>query len=289
MNPYIKLLRTEQYIKNLFVFAPLFFGNYFLNIEAFKTVVIVFICFTIAASSIYILNDYFDVNEDRAHPVKRKRPIASGTVKTSKALILMAILMITSLSISLYMSKSLFIVIIIYIILNVLYSKWLKHIAILDINVIAIGFVLRLFAGSVVLQINSSVWILLITYLLALFLAIGKRRTDVVLSENGLEVRKNIDGYNLTFIDTVLGILASTIIVCYIFYCNSPEILKNYHSKLIYLSIIFVANGILRYLKLAIVDQSTYSPTVIVLKDRFIQITILCWLLLMSYLLYFIQ
>jgi decaprenyl-phosphate phosphoribosyltransferase len=287
MNPYIKLLRTEQYIKNLFVFAPLFFGKYFLDIDAFKIVIAVFICFAIAASSIYILNDYFDVNEDRLHPEKCKRPIAAGTVKTAAALILMFFLMLISLSVSLFISQQLFSIILGYIFLNVLYSKWLKHIAILDINIIAIGFVLRLLAGAVVLPINPSVWLLLITYLLALFLGIGKRRTDVVLSQNGMEVRKNIEGYNLVFIDTILAVLASIIIVCYIFYCNSPEILRNYHSNLIYISIIFVANGIFRYLKLAIVDQSTYSPTIIVLKDRFVQITILLWLLLMSYLLYF--
>ncbi|WP_395046815.1 UbiA prenyltransferase family protein, partial [Flavobacterium sp.] len=181
----------------------------------------------------------------------------------------------------------LFVIIAIYILLNILYSKWLKHITILDVNIISIGFVLRILAGASVSNIEPSVWILLITYLLALFLGISKRRTDVVLSLDGKNVRKNIEGYSLSFIDTILGILASIIIVCYIFYCISPENKDNYHSKLLYLSIIFVINGIFRYLKLALVEQSTYSPTKIVLKDRFLQITILCWVILMSYLLYF--
>lgn len=171
--------------------------------------------------------------------------------------------------------------------MNFFYSKWLKHIAILDINIIAIGFVLRILAGTAVTNIEPSIWILLITYLLALFLALAKRRTDVILAKSGKEVRKNIEGYSLIFIDTVLGILASILIVCYIFYCIAPENQHHYNSKLLYLSIIFVINGIFRYLQLAIVDQSTYSPTLIVLKDRFIQITIFLWTILMSYLLYF--
>lgn len=199
----------------------------------------------------------------------------------------MVVLIIASLLFSFLLSIHLFFIIASYILLNFLYSKWLKHIAILDINIIAVGFVLRLLAGTAVTEIILSIWILLMTYLLALFLGIAKRRTDVVLAQDGLKIRKNIEGYNLVLIDTILGILSSMIIVCYIFYCISPEVQKQYNSHLLYVSIIFVINGIFRYLKLALVDQSTYSPTVIVLKDKFIQIMIMCWILLMSYLLYF--
>jgi decaprenyl-phosphate phosphoribosyltransferase len=287
MKNYLKLIRVEQYVKNIFVFAPLFFGRQFLDLPIFTNVCFAFICFCLAASGIYILNDLYDINEDKSHPEKSKRALASGKIKIKNALVLMFFLMISSLFVAYLLSKELFFVIIFYIILNFLYSKWLKHIAILDVNIIAIGFVLRILAGTTVSQIVPSIWILLITYLLALFLGIAKRRTDVVLSHNGNEVRKNIEGYNLVFIDTVLGILASIIIVCYIFYCISPEIQEHYHSNLLYISILFVVNGIFRYLKLALVDQSTYSPTKIVLKDYFIQITILCWIILMSYLLYF--
>lgn len=287
MKSYLKLLRVEQYIKNLFVFAPLFFGSKFLNFTLFNNVFMAFVCFCIASSGIYILNDYFDINEDRNHPEKSKRPLASGAISLKNGLLLMIILIFITLIISYLISEKLFLVILSYLILNFLYSKWLKHIAILDVNIIAVGFVLRIIAGTVVSEIIPSIWILLITYLLALFLAISKRRTDVIHAQNGKEVRKNIVGYNLIFVDNILGILASIIIVCYIFYCISPEVQLHYNSNLLYVSIIFVINGIFRYLKLAFVDQTTYSPTKIVLKDRFIQITILGWLLLMSYLLYF--
>jgi 4-hydroxybenzoate polyprenyltransferase len=287
MKSYLKLIRVEQYIKNLFVFAPLFFGSHFLISKDFYMVSLAFFCFCLGASSIYILNDYYDINEDKNHPEKCKRPLASGKISIVNGMILMSVLGILSLIISFYISIKLFTVILIYLSLNFFYSKWLKHIAILDINIIAVGFLLRLIAGTVVTTIIPSIWILLMTYLLALFLGISKRRTDVLYSKSGKDVRKNIEGYNLIFIDVVMGIIAAVLIVCYIFYCISPEIQKNYDSNWLYVSILFVFNGILRYLKLTFVDQSTYSPTKVVLHDRFLQIIILCWILLMSYLLYF--
>ena len=287
MKHYLKLIRIDQYVKNAFVFAPLFFGGAFLDLHLTVKVLGAFICFSLAASSIYIINDIFDIKEDQAHPLKSKRPLAAGIISKNKAIIIQIVLMSCAIILSWIISEELFAIIGAYIVLNFFYSKWLKHIAILDINIIAVGFVLRILAGAVVSVIVPSIWILLITYLLALFLGIAKRRTDVILAQNGQEVRKNIEGYNLSFIDTVLGILASVIVVCYIFYCIAPENQKHYHSNLLYISIIFVINGIFRYLKLAIVNQSTHSPTQIVLTDRFIQITILLWILLMSYLLYF--
>jgi len=287
MKHYLKLIRPEQYVKNVFVFAPLFFGGAFWDFQLVFHVFLAFVAFSFAASSIYIINDFYDIEADRAHPLKSKRPLASGKIKIKYALVLQFILMLAALSLAWSINTNLLLIISSYIILNFLYSKWLKHIAIVDLNIIAIGFVLRILAGSVVSAIVPSIWILLITYLLALFLGIAKRRTDVILVQSGKEVRKSIEGYSLSFIDTVLAILASVLIVCYIFYCIAPENIKHYQSRWLYLSIIFVVNGIFRYLKLAIVDQSTHSPTEIVLKDKFIQITIVFWVILMSYLLYF--
>lgn len=287
MKHYLKLIRPEQYVKNAFVFAPLFFGGAFWDSQQLGLVFLAIISFSLAASSIYIVNDIFDVHEDQAHPIKSRRPIAAGTVTVKNAWILQLLLMSSALLIAWLLQFDLFLIVLGYIAINFLYSKWLKHIAIVDLNIIAIGFVLRILAGATVNRIEPSVWILLITYMLALFLGIAKRRTDVVLAQNGREVRKNIEGYSLPFIDTVLGILASVLIVCYIFYCIAPENLQHYHSRWLYLSIILVANGIFRYLKLAIVDESTHSPTEIILTDRFIQVTILLWVALMGFLLYF--
>lgn len=287
MKHYIKLIRVEQYIKNLFVFAPLFFSGAFLNNDLLYKTILCFISFCLASSSVYIMNDYFDINEDKLHPIKSKRPLAAGTVSKKNALILFIILLNSSFLISYTNNISVFYIIVFYFILNLFYTLILKHIALLDINIIAIGFVLRILAGGFSASIEPSIWILIETYLLALFLALAKRRTDFVLHTKGFEVRKNIEGYSLIFIDIILGVLTSIITICYIFYCISPEVKQHYQSDLVYLSIIFVLNGLIRYLKLAIVDQTTYSPTIIILKDRFIQITILGWIMLLGSLLYF--
>lgn len=287
MKKYLKLIRVEQYIKNIFVFAPLFFSNSFLNISLFEKVLVGFICFCFASSSIYILNDYFDIKEDQLHPIKSKRPLAAGTIQKTNAVLLSILLLSTSIFLAYASNMYVFYIILCYVILNVFYTLILKHIALLDINIIAIGFVLRIIVGSYAADVTPSVWIVIETYLLALFLAVAKRRTDIIYNDSGLKVRKNINGYNLIFIDILLGILVSIIIICYIFYCISPEIESQYHSNLIYLSILFVFNGLIRYLQLAIVNQTTYSPTQIILKDRFIQISILSWVLLLGFLLYY--
>jgi decaprenyl-phosphate phosphoribosyltransferase len=286
MKQYLKLIRFEQYIKNVFVFAPLFFSGAFLNSDLFFKSLITFACFCLISSSVYILNDYFDINEDKLHPTKCKRPLAAGTISTKNALILFIILLFSSLSISFISNIDVFYTLLFYFILNVFYTLKLKHIPLLDINIIAIGFVLRIISGGFSTSVEPSIWLLIETYLLALFLALAKRRTDFVLHSNGHEVRKNIEGYSLIFIDITLGVLTSIITICYIFYCISPEVKQHYHSDLVYLSIIFVLNGLIRYLKLSIVDQTTYSPTLIVLKDRFIQITLLGWIILLGFLLY---
>ena len=287
MKNFLKLIRAEQYLKNFFVFAPLFFSGEMADILLIKNAILTFLSFCCASSAIYILNDYFDINEDRRHPKKSKRPLASGAISVKTAMIVCFLLLILSTAISLSITIKLTLVISIYIILNILYSIWLKHVSLLDVNIIAFGFVLRIFAGAVAVSVLPSKWILLLTYLLAFFLALAKRRSDVILQANGQEVRKNIKGYNLTFIDITLGFLASVIIICYIFYCMSPEIQTHYKSDLLYISILFVLNGIIRYLKLAFVDQTADSPTLVVIKDRFIQTTIICWVSLIAYLLYF--
>lgn len=287
MKSYLKLIRVEQYIKNIFVFAPLFFSGEFTNFYLISKTLICFISFCLASSSIYIINDYYDINEDQKHPVKSKRPLASGAISIKKAFILLCVLLAFSLLIAFAVNLKVFFIIISYIILNILYSIKLKHITLLDINSIATGFVLRILAGAFTTDIEPSIWILIETYLLAMFLALSKRRIDFILHSDGLKVRKNIDGYNLQFIDITLAILSAIIIICYIFYCISEEVQQHYNSKLLFISIIFVFNGLIRYLKLAIVDKTINSPTTIVLKDTFIQIVIVGWIAFLGFLLYF--
>jgi len=273
-----RLLRIHQYIKNIFIFAPLFFSFHF-KLELMLDTVLVFILFSLLASAIYIFNDFMDIEEDKKHPIKKDRPLANGKVSKAKAITLMFILSIFSLSISFYLSQMLFIVLIIYFILNIAYSLKLKHITIVDIFIIATGFVLRLFAGASVLEASLSMWIIILTFLLALFLAIAKRRDDVLLSIEGKSIRKNIDGYNLEFVNALMVVMSSVIIVCYILYTVSSEVIIRLHSEYLYLTAFFVILGITRYMQITFVEKNSGSPTTIVLNDKFLQTTILLWLM----------
>ncbi|MFA5461097.1 MAG: UbiA prenyltransferase family protein [Sulfurimonas sp.] len=274
-----KLFRVHQYVKNLFIFMPLLFSFSYMDAHDNIYTLITFVLFSLLASSVYIFNDLMDINEDRAHPTKKYRPIASGAVSTKRAKSLILVLSLTSLSLSLVLSFKLFIVLLIYFILNISYSTKLKHIAILDIFIIATGFVLRLFAGSVVTDINLSMWIILMTFLLAIFLALAKRRDDVLLSLEGQETRKNIDGYNLEFVNAAMVLMAGVVVVSYIQYTISPEVIERIGTEYLYLTSFFVVLGILRYMQITFVEQDSGSPSKIVIRDTFLKVTILFWLI----------
>ncbi|MEA2019173.1 MAG: UbiA prenyltransferase family protein [Campylobacterota bacterium] len=279
MKEIIKLLRFHQYVKNIFIFMPLFFAFSFSNIENNINTVIAFILFSMIASSIYIVNDYMDIEEDKNHPTKCNRPLASGTVSLKTAKLLIFSLSATSLTIALFFNINLFFVLLVYFILNIFYSLKLKHISIVDIFIISTGFVLRLFAGAVVANIELSMWIIIITFLLAIFLSLAKRRDDVLLSLKGQDTRKNIDGYNLEFVNASMVLMAGVVIVSYLQYTVSHEVIVRLNTEYLYLTAFFVILGILRYMQITFVEQQSGSPTKIVLKDRFLQFTIISWLL----------
>ncbi|MDY0124156.1 decaprenyl-phosphate phosphoribosyltransferase [Sulfurimonas sp.] len=279
MGEIIKLFRIHQYIKNLFIFLPLLFSFSFSDSQDNLNVLVAFLLFSLLASSIYIFNDLLDINEDRAHPTKRNRPLASGSVSKSTAISLMLILSTTSLGISLLFNTELFTVLLIYFLLNIAYTLKLKHIAILDIFIIASGFVLRLFAGSSVTEIPLSMWIILMTFLLALFLALAKRRDDVLLSLEGQETRKNIDGYNLEFVNASMVLMAGVVIVSYLMYTISPEVEGRLGTEHLYLTSFFVILGIFRYMQITFVEEDSGSPTKVVIRDKFLKLTILFWLI----------
>lgn len=266
---------------------PLFFVGQIVNIELLLNAIIAFVSFSVSASAIYILNDYQDIEEDRQHPKKQFRPLASGVISKKSAVILMAVLFIVGVSLMGILSKQAFGILCAYITLNIGYSFYLKHIAILDVSIIAIGFVLRLFVGSTVTEIPLSMWIVIMTFLLALFMALAKRRDDVLLFlDTGKKMRRVIDGYNLQLIDGSMMIMASVVIVAYILYATSPEVLQRMQSEYLYLTALFVILGIMRYLQIAFVENNSGSPTRIVLKDKFMQITILAWMLSFVWIIY---
>ena len=280
MKHFLRLMRIHQYVKNLFIFLPIFFGLQITNLQILLKTSITFLVFCLVASAVYIFNDYFDCEEDKKHSVKRDRPIASGAVSKKAALVMMALLAIAGLGGAFLLDTMVLLIMLIYIVMNVLYTVVLKHIAIIDVVVIAVGFVLRLFIGSVEPEVHLSMWIIIMTFLLALFLAFGKRREDVILYlEKGDKARKVIEGYNIEFLNVAMIIMSAVIIMSYIMYTISPAIQERFHSDKIYLTVLWVLLGILRYLQQTLVFNNTGSPTEFLLKDRFLQLVMAGWII----------
>lgn len=287
----VQLIRPHQWLKNLFVFLPLFFSGQFVNCHKFVVCVWTFIAYSLAASAIYCFNDIWDVEADKLHPKKCKRPIASGKISKQTGLIIAFFCIVLSFAlIYIGIGKTghfLAYIIIFYLIMNVAYCIKLKQIALIDVFIIAVGFVLRIIAGGVTANIVISQWIVLMTFLLALFLAFAKRRDDVVIyEETGVKARKNVNRYNLQFMNQALSIVATITMVCYIMYTVSAEVVGRMQTSYLYITSVFVLAGILRYLQLTIVDAKSGSPTKVLMKDRFLQMCILCWILTFFIILY---
>jgi len=237
-----------------------------------------FVAFSFTASSIYIINDYRDREDDRKHPVKCKRPLASGAVSPASALIICAFLIVAGFALAWWIRDKFAFVLAIYFLINLGYSLGLKSIAILDLVLLAAGFVLRIKAGSVIARIPLSEWIVIMVFLLAIFMAIGKRRDDVLLKlSTGNDMRKSIKGYNLELLNVLLALVSAIIIVAYLMYCMDPQTIAKMRTYRLYYTAVFVMAGIMRYLQLIYVVSDAGSPTKILYKDRFIQVTLLLW------------
>jgi decaprenyl-phosphate phosphoribosyltransferase len=287
MNAYIRLIRPKDWAKNFFLFIPVFFAGKVFDIEIMLHVLGGFVCFSCVASSIYIINDYRDIEDDKKHPVKCKRPLASGAISKNIALFIFIILLMAGFGGAWFMRDKFLFVLAIYFLLNLGYSFGLKNISILDIVIIAIGFVLRVKAGAVIARIGLSEWLTIMVFLLALFMAIGKRRDDVLIKlSSGTDMRKAVKGYNLDFINTALSLTCAVIIVSYLMYTMSQDVINRLQTYRLYYTCLFVLAGILRYLQLIFVQQDSDSPTRILYKDRFIQISILLWIVSFFMILY---
>lgn len=283
MKKYLKLLRVEQWVKNLFVFVPLFFSGSIKNLDLLSKSIFAFIIFSLAASVVYILNDYNDIEADRQHPEKRKRPLASGAISKPKALSILAGLVVVDIALILfaqfYFNEILWkfaTIIGVYFVMNLAYTFKLKHVPIIDIFIIATGFVLRVLAGGYITGIKISQWAVLLTFVLALVLAIGKRRGELINAQVSGKTRRALDGYNVQFADITLSISVTLAIICYLMFTLSPEVQARFHERVFY-TVIFVVFAFLRYLQQTLVYNRTESPTKIVYRDRYIQVTLLLW------------
>ena len=282
----IQLSRPHQYLKNFFIFLPIFFSMNITNMHLLINTIIAFIAFSLTASAIYILNDLNDIEEDKQHPKKKYRPLAAGTIQVHEALKAMILLFSIGMILMGILNLHALFILFFYVVLNIAYTFYLKNIAIIDVVIIAIGFVLRLFVGAFVTGIMLSSWIVIMTFLLALFMALAKRRDDIIIYEKtGQKMRKVIHGYNIKFLDLAMGVMATIVIVSYIMYISSVQHISA-HTEYLYLTAFFVIIGILKYLQISLVLQDSGSPTKIVLKNRFIQLTLISWILTFTWILY---
>lgn len=289
----LRLTRPKQWIKNFFVFIPMFFGGELFNIHSMWLTALTFFAFSLVASSIYCYNDIVDVDADRNHPVKCHRPIASGALSIRMGYTLMAVTFMLGVGVMLLLppevKSEVMAVVVFYYVLNLSYCSKLKQYAILDVCIVAFGFVLRILAGGFACELALSNWIVIMTFLLTLFMSFAKRRDDVLrMNETGEAPRKNTVRYNLTFINQAITITASVTLVCYIMYCVSPDVVERFETPYLYLTFVFVLLGLLRYIQIAVVDKKSGDPTKIILRDHFSQVIVVAWTLTFLVMIYLI-
>ncbi len=267
---------------------PAFFAGEFFELKVLQNSFLAFLTFSLVASGVYVFNDIFDKHSDRLHPTKKHRPLASGQISITFALFLGVGLILTGLFASLSaLGLGVFALLLFYLINNIFYNFFFRKIAIVDICSIALGFVIRVFVGSWATGILLSSWIIIMTFLLALFLGLSKRRNDLLVSQHtGQKIRKSIDDYSLHFVDTAMNMMSGVILVSYLMYTISPDVEHRIGNEYFYLTTFWVILGILRYLNLTLVLQKAPSPTDVLLKDGFMQIILLGWVLTFWIILY---
>lgn len=280
----LRLIRPKQWIKNMFVFIPMFFAGELFDLHSLCLCAVTFLAYSFMASSIYCYNDIVDADADRRHPVKCHRPVASGVVSVRLAYTLMVLMAVLSVAVVLLLPPevmaNVLAVVLFYYLLNLSYCSKLKQYAIVDVCIVAFGFVLRILAGGFACEVTPSNWLVIMTFLLTLFMSFAKRRDDVLrMNETGEPPRKNTVRYNLTFINQAITITASVTLVCYIMYTVSPEVTERFDTPYLYLTFVFVLLGLLRYIQIAVVDKKSGDPTKVILHDHFSQMIVVAWVL----------
>lgn len=275
----IRLIRVRHWVKNLIVFLPAFFGSSIFEEGTLLKLFLAWLGFSLIASVVYIINDISDVESDRLHERKRNRPIAAGEVSVLSALAIAAILVALSLPIMVLLGGYYPLLVAGYFVVNILYSYVLKHIALVDLAIIATGFLIRVFVGSVVVDVPVSNWLVIMIFLGSIFIGLAKRREDAKIhEETSVAMRKSISGYSIRFIDQAMSMMAAVIIVAYIMYSLSEDVCLRAESENVYMTSAFVVLGMLRYLFLAISQNKGGAPVELLLSDRFLMVISLLWL-----------
>ena len=282
----VVLARPEHWVKNLFLLLPAFFGARLTEVEILVSALLGFVSFSLTASAVYVLNDLVDAPQDRNHPDKCQRPIASGEISQQQGILIGAVLLISGFLMAYFLRPEMLIFSVLYFLVNVAYSLSLKHFAIMDVSLIGLGFLLRVLAGGAVTGVAVSHWLIVLTFLLALILGFAKRRGEYVVAMGENNFRKALEGYNLPFLDMSIVVCSTVAVVAYLMYCFSPEVTTRIGSDKIYYTAFFVVVGVLRYLQLTLVFGKTESPTRALLRDTFLQVVLLAWIGSFAWLIY---
>jgi 4-hydroxybenzoate polyprenyltransferase len=273
-------MRPKQWVKNVFIFAPMIFSLHMFQTGYIWRSLLAFLLFSIVTGTIYVFNDILDREQDKLHPVKKERPVASGRLGTRTALWLTAALFCGVLLAIARFNREFFLIALFYAGLNVLYSIFLKRVVIIDIMVIALGFVLRVMIGGVVNRIVLYPWILISTFLLAIFLALIKRRQELLKMQGSpgeTPTRASLQSYNLGLLDQMISIATATTLISYIMYALSPDVQQKFHSAKLFYTVPFVIFGIYRYLFLAYAKGKGESPSDVIYSDLPFTLNIVIW------------
>lgn len=281
----LRLMRPIQWIKNGFVFTGVFFGERFGDMHLLLQVLLTAIAFSFMSSCVYIFNDVIDCESDRHHPKKKNRPLPSGKVSVSFAIPLAVVLGLIALLISYWVSYKVLIIILSYVILNILYSLKLKNIVIIDVFCIAAGFMLRILAGTIGVDIPPSKWLLLCGLMITLFLGFAKRRAEMIaLTDNREEHRKVLTSYGPILLDEIITICATGVIITYSLYTMSPDTIRIHQTENLIYTVPFVIYALFRYIFLLHHTQGGGDPTRDLLKDPHIMLSVFGWAALVIFL-----
>lgn len=276
---YVRLARPKHWVKNLFVLAPALFARELFHPEMLMAAVKAFIGFCLAASVVYIVNDMADAEADRSHPEKKYRPLAAGTVTSAEALVLLGVLLLPAVLLALTMPTTYALILAAYLIMNLAYSFKLKEVILLDVFIIAAGFMLRVLGGAAAINAPVSSWIVLCTLFISLFLGFAKRRGELVSSQESgsASERKVLVQYSVDFIDQMLTIVAAGAVISYALYTVAPRTVQTFGTENLIYTTIFVLFGVFRYLHLVHTSEATENPTNAVTSDPAILTVVILW------------
>lgn len=283
----VRTLRPKQWTKNFFVFVPLVFSVKLFDVNSLIISLKAFISFCLVSGALYTLNDLCDLKEDQLHPVKKNRPLASGQLTKRSAYVIIAVAAATSLALALSINLSFLLIILIYVLMQTLYSSWLKHVVIIDIFMVAAGFFLRVIGGALAIKVEISSWLIICTILLALFLSMTKRRHEfLILVDKAREHRPSLKEYNPYLLDQMISVVTASTLIAYCLYTISDDTVRKFGSRNLIFTTPFVLYGIFRYLYLVHQKDQGGTPEEMILRDKPLLINIVLWIIAILFILY---